>query len=47
VDLGQGRKQKPVDDEERGYHTLFEVFHQLHCLVSLRQSKANDLLGVI
>lgn len=38
VDLGEGRTLKPVDDDEGGYHALFEVFHQLHCLVSTAAS---------
>jgi hypothetical protein len=34
VDLGNGKHLKPVEDEEGGYHSMFEVFDQLHCLVS-------------
>jgi hypothetical protein len=34
ADLGDGRKLKPIEDDEGGYHALIEVFHQLHCLVS-------------
>jgi len=38
VDLGNGKHLKPVEDKEGGYHSMFEVFHQLHCLVSASDS---------
>jgi len=32
------------DASGSGYHALIEMFHQLHCLVSLPWSKTNSLL---
>jgi hypothetical protein len=43
ADLGNGKHLKPVEDEEGGYHSMFEVFHQLHCLVSASNSLKHQL----
>jgi hypothetical protein len=34
-DLGGGRKPRKANDGKGGYHVIIDVFHQLHCLVSL------------